>query len=231
MISRNLAICLGVTGVTSVLLFLYFRHRVSTVEEKMEAIFQLIQQEARDSMNDRIQFTEKKGFQEEQEKKPEQILKKVEEKAINLEQQKIEVSESESESESESDSESEIDSDEEHEQLKISEIHPEVVEVLNDKIETIELQHDVKEEVKEELSDKSNEDKKDDDEDSLDEVNLDDLDEVPELKKETKSLSLPIVNYEEMRVSDLKTLASTKGLSGYSHLKKKDLVQLLQENS
>ena len=228
MITRNLAICLGVTGLTSVLLFLYFRHRVGHVEEKMEALFQLIQKEARESMNERIHFNEKMGATTQEENEL------VEQDApIELTQQKIEVSEDEdSDSDSESDSESDSDSDDEGEKLLIQETpNSQIAEVLNDQIEELELKHDVKEEVKEELSDKSGEG--DDDDNSLDEVNLDDLEEEEEEaeKTEKKEIKLEqLVNYDQMKVSDLKTLASERQLSGYSHLKKKDLVELLEQN-
>tara|TARA_Y100000741_G_scaffold336155_1_gene294584 strand:- start:65 stop:790 length:726 start_codon:yes stop_codon:yes gene_type:complete len=222
MITRNLAICLGVTGLTSVLLFLYFRHRVGHVEEKMEALFQLIQKEARDSMNERIQFNEKMGATTQDENDF------VEQEApIELTQQRIEVSEDEdSESESDSESDSDSDSDDEGEKLLIQETPtPQIAEVLNDQIEEIELKHDVKEEVKEELSDKSGEGE--DDNNSLDEVDLDDLEE----EGETKEIKLEeLVNYNDMKVADLKSLAAERQLSGYSHLKKKDLVELLSQN-
>ena len=219
MITRNLAICLGVTGLTSVLLFLYFRHRVGHVEEKMEALFQLIQKEAQDSMNERIQFNEKMGATTQEEK----------EAPIELTQQKIEVSDDEeSDSDSESESDESDESDVEDEKLLIQETPTkEIAEVLNEHIETIELKHDVKEEVKEELSDKSG-DGDEDDTNSLDEIELDDLEEEQEEKKEIKLDQ--IINYDSMKVTDLKNLAAERRLTGYSHLKKKDLVDLLQQN-
>ena len=224
MITRNLAICLGVTGLTSVLLFLYFRHRVGHVEEKMEALFQLIQKEARESMNERIQFNEKMGATSQQVEN--EVVDKEQEAPIELTQQKIEVSDdedSESESDSESDSDDESDSEDEGEKLLIQDTGAQVAEVLNEAIETIELKHDVKEEVKEDLSDKSGDAENDDN--SLDEVDLDDLEE------DTKEIKLEqIINYNEMKVGDLKKLAQERQLSGYSHLKKKDLVELLQQN-
>ena len=224
MITRNLAICLGVTGLTSVLLFLYFRHRVGHVEEKMEALFQLIQKEARESMNERIQFNEKMGATSQQVEN--EVVDKEQQAPIELTQQKIEVSDdedSESESDSESDSDDESDSEDEGEKLLIQDTGAQVAEVLNEAIETIELKHDVKEEVKEELSDKSGDAENDDN--SLDEVDLDDLEE------DTKEIKLEqIVNYNDMKVGDLKKLAQERQLSGYSHLKKKDLVELLEQN-
>ena len=210
MITRNLAICLGVTGLTSVLLFLYFRHRVGHVEEKMEALFQLIQKEARDSMNERIQFNEKMGATPEENDIAQQ-------EQMNLTQQRIEVSEDE-------ESESESDSDDEGEKLLIQEVPgPQIAEVLNGQIEEIELKHDVKEEVKEELSDKSAEGE---DENSLDEVDLDDLEE----EEKTEIKLEQHVSYEQMKVPELKSLAAERQLTGYSHLKKKDLVELLSQN-
>ena len=77
--------------------------------------------------------------------------------------------------------------------------------------------------MKEELSDKSAEGE---DENSLDEVDLDDLEE----EEKTEIKLEQHVSYEQMKVPELKSLAAERQLTGYSHLKKKDLVELLSQN-
>ena len=41
--SRSIVICLTATGISSLLLFFYFKNKLSTVEEKLDSMFQLIQ--------------------------------------------------------------------------------------------------------------------------------------------------------------------------------------------
>ena len=47
--SRSIMICLTATGISSLLLFFYFKNKLSTVEEKLDSMFQLIQNYAAQS--------------------------------------------------------------------------------------------------------------------------------------------------------------------------------------
>ena len=49
--------------------------------------------------------------------------------------------------------------------------------------------------------------------------------DVPEVKK----FIVDTIDYERMRVADLKSLARDRGLSGYRNLRKNDLIQLLSQ--
>ena len=40
---RGMAICIGVTGVASILLWFYFKNRIETVENKLNSVFSMIQ--------------------------------------------------------------------------------------------------------------------------------------------------------------------------------------------
>lgn len=47
---------------------------------------------------------------------------------------------------------------------------------------------------------------------------------------EVKNISVvDTIDYERMRVADLKNLARDRGLSGYRNLRKNDLIQLLSQ--
>lgn len=56
MISRGLVLSLGTTSLVSVLLFLYFRNRVSSVEHKVSMLFKLIEDH---HQQQQVQFMEK----------------------------------------------------------------------------------------------------------------------------------------------------------------------------
>ena len=46
MMMRNIVISLGITTLSSLLLYMYFRNKMSDIENKVEIMFQLIQEHA-----------------------------------------------------------------------------------------------------------------------------------------------------------------------------------------
>lgn len=88
MLSRGLILSLGTSSLLSVLIFLYFRNRVSTVEHKVSMLFKLIEDH---HAQQRVQVTPKRPEQSHRRPPP-----------INF--NKIDVSDDETDSESESDS-------------------------------------------------------------------------------------------------------------------------------
>ncbi len=208
-----LVITLGVTGLSSVLLFLYFRNRIGQVEEKVDTVFQLIQNY---ESNRQPQFT----VQENQQPQGYYVQEEMEEEHdYHQEQQQqhtnpnndlIAVSDknSDSESEEESDSESEEDSDSESEE--------------SDNEEGKQLVLDNKEE---EVSDV-----KVDDVEELDNLNLVKQEIESESLEKAKTIHIEENNdLDKLKVSELKDLCKEKGLSGYKSLRKNDLINLLSE--
>lgn len=107
MLSRGLILSLGTSSLLSVLIFLYFRNRVSTVEHKVSMLFKLIEDH---HAQQRVQVTPKRPEQSHQQPQP-----------FN----KIDVSDDETDSESESDDSSDggkISIHEETENVKTIEI-------------------------------------------------------------------------------------------------------------
>ena len=102
--SRSIVICLTATGISSLLLFFYFKNKLSTVEEKLDSMFQLIQNYAAQ--------TERRNNEAEwrvQETGPSQPVVPVVSEMEHVNNSKIVVSDNDSESDSDEDSESDSD--------------------------------------------------------------------------------------------------------------------------
>ena len=213
MFNKMLVITLGVTGLSSVLLFLYFRNRIGQVEEKVDTVFQLIQNY---ESNRQAQFTvhesppqeyyveeeQQQDYDEQhqqQQSNPNNDLIAVSDKNSDSE------SEEESESESEeSESESEESDNEEEKQLVLDNKEEEVGDVKVDDVEELDSLNLVKQDVEEEEEEESLEPSK--------KIHIDENNDLDKLK-----------------VSELKDLCKEKGLSGYKSLRKNDLINLLSE--
>ena len=227
-------ICLTATGISSLLLFFYFKNKLSTVEEKLDSMFQLIQNYAAQS--------EKRSNEAQwrvQETAPSQPLVNAVQETPYVNNSKIVVSDNDSEEESESDSEEESDEESENEEevkeIKVvnteSEDKPESEkseEETSDSLDGSEEGDTAEEEEEEEEEEDDDEEKPQQPETTLEtptiELNMDDD------EPEVKNISVKdTIDYERMRVADLKNLARDRGLSGYRNLRKNDLIQLLSQ--
>ena len=232
--ARGMAICIGVTGVASILLWFYFKNRIESVETKLDNMFNMIQNFAqppesetvRDGGGDYYQqvggdgvvdpFEQKYGEEikyENQNSSPQLPTTEFEkeiENVVNSTEKLIEVSD-------DSDEESDDESDEESEEGKKEEESDEESDEEIGKEQQMELQNA----------------KEDKDTDSLDEVeDSSDEDEESEEDDEVKKVELKeeVKEYSSMKVSELKKLAAGKGLTGYTKLNKAGLVNLLENN-
>ena len=190
--ARGMAICIGVTGVASILLWFYFKNRIETVETKLDNMFNMIQnfsqppesETVRDGGGDYYQqvggdgvvdpFEQKYGEEIQYENQnsspqlPTEIFEKEIENVVNN-TKLIEVSEDSGE---DSSSEEEVESEDESEEEK----------------------------EKEETKPASNEEEV---VDSLDEVESEDE---SEQEKENDELKEEVKEYSHMKVSELKKL-------------------------
>ena len=216
-----MAICIGVTGVASILLWFYFKNRIETVESKLDNMFSMIQnfsqppESATHTKNDVADYYQQESVettidpfenkelqyqnQNSSPQLPTEIFEKEIEEAINNNAKLIEVSDDSGEDSSESEEE---ESEEEEEEVVVKEV--------------------VDKKDNEEKEDSLDEVETDDDDDDDDDESVDDKKNV-ELKEEVKE-------YSSMKVSELKKLAQTKGLTGYTKLNKAGLVNLLENN-
>ncbi len=228
---RGMAICIGVTGVASILLWFYFKNRIESVESKLDNMFNMIQnfsEQTQTIARDNIPYYNEREVVEDpfetkelqyenkvvSQQLPTEMFEKEVENIVNNNTKLITVSDNSSD---ESDDESEDESDDESENESENESGMDLgkVEIKKDAGETVPV-----------------EDKKNyQEEDSLDEVDTDDSNSDNE-KENIKNLELKeeVKEYYNMKVSELKKLAQGKGLTGYTKLNKAGLVNLLENN-
>lgn len=214
MFNKMLVITLGVTGLSSVLLFLYFRNRLSDVEKKVDTMFNLIQ--SYETVEKQPQFTMQETPREyyEQQQMQEEMHQQMQQQAeYHPNNELVQVSDrGEGDESSDSDDESESDSDDDYSSEEEETTKPLVVKSESEDVTLRE------EDVTTDLNEISLE-KKPTQEEEVEEVE----DEV------TKNITLQSdeLDLTTLKVSDLKNLCKEKGLSGYRNLRKNDLIELL----
>jgi len=200
LISRSLALSLGTTSVVSVLLFLYFRNKISSVEHKVSMLFKLIEEH---HQQQQVQFRERP--------EPPQ--------AQFREQNLISVSDDEDE---DSDDES---SDEESLQDGRLSIGESGVQIKTIEIEAVD--HRVDNNLDDIPSLGENEEisvNKVDNQQGQDTNN----DVVYNNLMQGISKKTEPQNLKSLKIKELKKICATRGLNKYSHLNKAGLVELLQ---
>lgn len=223
---RELFLCLAVNLLIGALLFFYFKQRMAKTEQKVDLMFQLIQEHERSA-----QLRQRRGpFIATQAPTPAQVTegggdRKLSSNLIQISDDEDSIYSGGSSDESETDSETEGDG-----QLKISQ------DDLDTNIKTISLSLSGAETNKQELN--------------LEDMG--DLNEVggledPEMggdKSESALLvsqestnmdivenTVQLVDYNKMNMKTLKAEAEARGLINYKGLRKPKLVELLQESS
>ena len=222
-LSRGLMISLSISALGCTLLFLYFRNKISSMEKKVDVMFDLIQNHQQEQYN-----TQTNNQVEEHNIMSTDNFNNFDENIqnnVNL----IPVSEDDDDSEEVSDSDEDEDVSDNEELPKISLDSTENMTLEVNDIKKITVQ-----EVDKVLIDDSIQmEELEDVTDSLDE--MDDTDdeennseEVTEVKEVTVQKIDEDFDYNKLKVSELKALAKQKGLQNYKSLKKGSLVDLLQ---
>ena len=229
-LSRGLVISLGVSALGCTLLFLYFRNKISSVERKVDVMFDLIQnhqQQQMDSMNTMQMASQQNVVQEDVAQTGAWT-----EDNLQPERNLIDVSDDEDDGDdSEEVSDSDEDSDEE-EQPTISLDKTEDMTLEVSEVKKINIQESDKVTVDETVELQEVEDVTD----SLDEIDEDDDDEEEEEEEEKEVKEVVIskldeeFDYTKLKVSELKAMAEAKNLEGYKSLKKGPLIELLKSN-
>ena len=209
MFSRNMIICLGVTGLSSLLLYMYVRNKVNNVENKLDLIYQLIETHSREN-EPQQQYVEHSQFNDN--------IPIQHQGVTNTEL--ITVSDDDNDNESDDDESDDDESDDnESDDDESDDNESDDDESDDDREENkLELENDVNEELNVEELDVNVEN----DEDI--EVKVDDLENLVENEVSES------IDYTKLKVKELKKMARDKGLFNYSSLKKNELIQLLNEN-
>ncbi len=244
--SRGLVISLGVSALSATLLFLYFRNRITSVERKVDVMFDLIQSHEQDRQQMAQQHmmmsqrsapvSSNTGAWAGEDNKPERNLIDVSD-----DDEEYESDDSREVSDNEEDLEeriklvtNDIDLDEEETQdvvvLESENTEPVTVD------ETVEL-----EEVTDDIDDNgspandqntvqsvsaANEsDEADEADDSLEDSDSDEEDDEEPVEDEPV---VQEVEYNKLKVSELKAIAQAKGLTNYKSLKKQPLIDLIK---
>ena len=235
MISRELAINLGITLVFSIGLFVYFNSKVNKVENKINAVFEIIQQHNNNNMEYMSPSNEQQNMGEFM-----QINEVLEEKNDLVEISEDEDGDSSEEESGNSEEESGDDSDEEsddtdigkvtqnEEENKVSlsdnnediDLNIEKVEVKDDKdnIEQVTIEPPSTINISELLAKKSDEQKKNDEEN-------DDLSDVGNFDDDDEKTEKPLAKWT---VKELQDYAATKNLKKYKSLTKPKLIELIE---
>jgi len=207
--SRLLLICLATSLLSSILLFIYFKNRISSVEEKVNVIFQLVQNHEQEN---KIMMHETVPTNSQQYMPTDNLI------VVSENEEESDSDDSEEESDSDNDNSVEdglnLDSD-----LVISENIIDENEIkkialnLEDNLEEVEDIVFTKENVEELESNSEDDDDEDDDQDNS-------------VENEIKQT----INYSKYKVDQLRRMCQDKELENYSKLKKAELIKLL-ENS
>ncbi len=210
------------------LMFYYFRNRISITEQKVNLMFQLIQEHEKQTTiravqqnNSTINTT------------AENVSKNVDTNLINVSDDETESDYEDSEEVSDDDSErlqygETLEGDEKiiklnlagSETTNIQEISP------NDLTDNV-LDTDNKVEMMYENENNNLDDEQDDEQDDdLDKISLSDEKNTPENSEHTENG----LDYKKATVSQLKEICASKNLSGYSTMRKPALIELLEKN-
>ena len=227
-----LIICLAQVLLSSILLFVYFKSRVSKVEEKLDIMFQLVQSHSSNQQQDNIKFYENNTQNNQiNEAVDDTLYNKPDVNLISISDSEEEDSNEDSDEDSEEE-ESDEDGEEDGDEENINEL------IIGKDIKKISLN----------LEDENNEDipiilEKKDNIETLNQENFDILSEenLEILSQENlnaeilEEVSIDLTleeepDYDKLKVVELKQLCQEKELQNYKKLRRSELIELLQKN-
>jgi len=227
-----LIICLAQVLLSSILLFVYFKSRVSKVEEKLDIMFQLVQSHSSNQQQDNIKFYENNTQNNQiNETVDDTLYNKPDVNLISISDSEEEDSNEDSDEDSNEDSDEE-ESDEDGDEENINEL------IIGKDIKKISLN----------LEDENNEDipiilEKKDNIETLNQENFDILSEENLEILSQENLNAEILeevsvdltleeetDYDKLKVVELKQLCQEKELQNYKKLRRSELIELLQKN-
>ena len=239
---------LCITLVCCGIIFLYFKNRLSTTERKVDIMFELIQEhENQRKLMAQNYIVQSAGQETEYHE------------TNSIEPGLIDISDNEENTDSESESDSDSDDDDDRITLEENLDHVEGIKNVtltlegaeigrnnmesedSPKITEVDTEPLDKSEIKEiKLEDTKNKEEMElvdielDDVELSDDDNMDDQEENHDVKPNDDVVVVEKLNekpYDKWKVADLKSECASKGLTGYSSMKKKALIELLTESS
>jgi hypothetical protein len=227
-----LIICLAQVLLSSILLFVYFKSRVSKVEEKLDIMFQLVQSHSSNQQQDNIKFYENNTQNNQiNEAVDDTLYNKPDVNLISISDSEEEDSNEDSDEDSEEE-ESDEDGEEDGDEENINEL------IIGKDIKKVSLN----------LEDENNEDipiilEKKDNIETLNQENFDILSEENLEILSQENLNAEILeevsvdltleeetDYDKLKVVELKQLCQEKELQNYKKLRRSELIELLQKN-
>ena len=246
--SRGLVISLGVSALSATLLFLYFRNRISSVERKVDVMFDLIQSHE----VDRQQMAQQQMMMAQQSAPVSSNTGAWTEEDNRPERDLIDVSEDDEEYETDDSKEVSDNEEDLEERIKLvtndidleEENTQDVVVLESENTEPVTVDETVQlEEVTDDIDDNgspandrttvqsaavANDSADADEEDeAIDSLEDSDSEEEDEEEEEVQQV-VQEVEYNKLKVSELKAIAEAKGLTNYKSLKKQPLIDLIK---
>lgn len=248
--SRGLVISLGVSALSATLLFLYFRNRISSVERKVDVMFDLIQSHE----VDRQQMAQQQMMMAQQSAPVSSNTGAWTGEDNRPERDLIDVSEDDEEYETDDSKEVSDNEEDLEERIKLvtndidleEENTQDVVVLESENTEPVTVDETVQlEEVTDDIDDNgspandhttvqsaavANEsDDADEEDEAIDSLeDSDSEDEEDEEEEEEVQQVVQEVEYNKLKVSELKAIAEAKGLTNYKSLKKQPLIDLIK---
>ena len=218
---RELLISVGISCIIGVVLFLYFKNKIGKMEQKVDLMFQLIQE-----------YEQQKNMQVQNSFPTNQMNAAVASNvnAANL----IHVSDDDSEDDTDSDEVSDTEEDSlqigENDNTQIKTINLEGVEINSLEVENEDSIDDLDEiSDLEENEDEFEKEEEELDDDDLDTIELSDSNNDNDVVSITKTIPLKESKaLKDCTVKELKKLCEEKGFTNYKALRKQKLIELLE---
>jgi len=235
--SRGLVISLGVSALGCTLLFLYFRNRMVHIENKVNVMFDLIQNHQ--TSNQPVGYNNQQNWEVKENNESNQAEKD--------DTDLIEISDDEQEYDSQSDDSLEVSDNEEEDEpktislenaeqiiLDTNDVKKIVVPLSNDNsvpqpMAELEEVTDSLDEFEDEINDEEEDEEQEEENNESDKHNSD-IDSIKKIQtvESDSGKEIEEFNYQKLRVADLKALCFQKGLTNYKSLKKQPLIELLK---
>tara|TARA_B100001287_G_scaffold127921_1_gene107823 strand:+ start:609 stop:1391 length:783 start_codon:yes stop_codon:yes gene_type:complete len=257
-LSKGLVISLGFSALSCTLLFLYFRNKMTTMERKVNVMFDIVQNyQPTQDYSPQSNQTYEPVHENQEHPQDNENNENTGAWNLNAQDDRIVISDDSDDEDDDSDEVSDSDSEDEDEEIPklslaktdnisltendIKKISVKETPVIDDTIELEEV--DSLDEIDDDDDDDDNDNDDDDDNNSETETNNKDIKKISVTKNdaeenienddddnEVEEEDNDDVDYTQLKVSELKAIAEAKGLTNYKSLKKNPLIELIKSS-